>query len=180
MWIVLSILTMVLTVTNNKLNREEAILAGGCFWGVEEILRLVPGVLEIDAGYTGGTSVSPKYEDVHKGTTGHAEAVRIFFDPKRLTYEQLLGYFFRLHDPTTINRQGNDRGTQYRSAIFYLNDKQRTTALKVKQQVEASHKWKDPIVTEIVPATTFYRAEEYHQDYLVKHPNGYTCHYLRD
>ena len=160
--------------------REIAVLAGGCFWGMEEILRGIPGVVETAVGYTGGTTSHATYEEVSTGRTGHAESVRIVFDPERLTYEELLGYFFRMHDPTTPNRQGNDVGTQYRSAIFYESEEQRRIAEKVKSSVEASGKWKRPIVTEIVPATQFWPAEDYHQDYLQKNPGGYTCHYLRD
>ena len=159
---------------------ERAVLAGGCFWGMQEILRGIPGVIETEVGYSGGTTTDPTYEDVHAGSTGHAEAVRIVFDPKRLTYEELLGYFFRMHDPTTPNRQGNDLGTSYRSAIFYEDEAQRCTAEKVEARVDASGKWKRPIVTEIVPASKFWPAEGYHQDYLQKHPDGYTCHFLRD
>ncbi len=159
---------------------ETAVLAGGCFWGMEDILREIPGVVSTEVGYAGGTLERPRYEDVKTGKTGHAEAVRVIFDPKQLSYETLLGYFFRMHDPTTKNRQGNDVGTQYRSAIFYENEEQRATAEKVKAAVDASGKWKRPITTEIVPAVPFWRAEDYHQDYLVKHPGGYTCHYLRD
>ncbi len=160
--------------------REVAVLAGGCFWGMEEILRGIPGVVETIAGYTGGTTPNATYEDVHTGRTGHAESVRIVFDPDKLSYEDLLGWFFRMHDPTTPNRQGNDVGTQYRSAIFYENDEQKRTAEKVKARVDASGKWKRPITTEIVAATEFWPAEDYHQNYLQKHPGGYTCHYLRD
>ncbi len=160
--------------------REVAVLAGGCFWGMEEILRGIPGVVETIAGYTGGTTPNATYEDVHTGRTGHAESVRIVFDPDKLSYEDLLGWFFRMHDPTTPNRQGNDVGTQYRSAIFYENDEQKRTAEKVKARVDASGKWKRPITTEIVAATEFWPAEDYHQNYLQKHHGGYTCHYLRD
>ncbi len=164
----------------NPAGREEAILAGGCFWGMEELIRQIPGVLETEVGYTGGTLVNPTYEDVCTETTNHAEAVRIVFDPARLSYEDLLGWYFRMHDPTTLNRQGNDRGTSYRSAIFYKSEAQRATAEQVKTRVNASGKWKAPVVTEITPAGPFYSAEAYHQDYLQKHPGGYTCHYLRD
>jgi len=160
--------------------REVATLAGGCFWGMEEILRKIPGVLETRVGYAGGTLELPTYPDVTTGETGHAESVEVVFDPSRLTYEELLGYFFRMHDPTTLDRQGHDIGTQYRSAIFYHDEEQRKTAERVKQQVERSGKWKGKIVTEIVPAGTFWLAEDYHQKYLQKHPGGYTCHYLRD
>jgi peptide methionine sulfoxide reductase msrA/msrB len=160
---------------------ETAILAGGCFWGMEDILRTIPGVLETEVGYTGGTTAAPTYETVHLGTTGHAEAVRITFDPKRLSYADLLEHwFFRMHDPTTKNRQGNDIGTQYRSAIFVTSPAQRATAEAVKKRVGQSGKWKAPIVTEIADAGSFTLAEGYHQDYLQKNPGGYTCHYLRD
>lgn len=158
-------------------HRAVATLAGGCFWGVQEIIRQLPGVIESRVGYTGGTIDRPDYERVHSGRTGHAEAVEIVFDPTRLSYEDLLRTFFRLHDPTTTNRQGNDRGTQYRSAIFVHDEAQRAAAERVK--AEAQKKWKAPVVTEIVSATRFFPAEDYHQDYLQKHPDGYTCHYLR-
>lgn len=161
--------------------REVAILAGGCFWGMEDLLRKIPGVVETEVGYTGGWFDNPRYEDTHDSRSGHAEAVRIVFDPRVLSYEELLeGWFFRMHDPTTPNRQGNDRGTQYRSAIFTTSEAQRETAERVKARVQASGRWKDPIVTEITPASTWWPAEDYHQDYLVKNPGGYTCHYLRD
>jgi len=161
--------------------REVAILAGGCFWGMEEILREVPGVLSTEVGYAGGRSEKPTYDSVKTGTTGHAEAVRIVFDPSRISYAELLEkWFFRMHDPTTKNRQGNDVGDQYRSAIFVTSAAQRETAQAVRARVEASGKWKAPIVTEITPAGPFTPAEDYHQDYLQKNPGGYTCHYLRD
>ncbi len=161
-------------------NRETAILAGGCFWGMEEIIRKIPGVLDTKVGYTGGTIPNPSYKLVCTGITGHAEGVQIIFDPTKLTYEQLLGYFFRLHDPTTLNQQHNDRGTQYRSAIFYTSEAQKETAQRVKERVGKSGKWKDPIVTEITKASEFYVGEDYHQKYLVKNPGGYNCHVLRD
>jgi peptide methionine sulfoxide reductase msrA/msrB len=159
---------------------EVATLAGGCFWGMEEIIREIPGVLETEVGYTGGTVDNPLYGDVKTGRSGHAEAVQVIYDPSKLSYESLLEWFFRMHDPTTLNRQGNDRGTQYRSAIFVQDADQRTVAERVKEAVNASGKWKDPVVTEIVDAAEFYPAESYHQDYLVKNPGGYTCHWLRD
>jgi peptide methionine sulfoxide reductase msrA/msrB len=159
---------------------EVATLSGGCFWGVQELIRKLPGVISSQVGYTGGQTANPDYGVVHTGETGHAEAVEIVFDPKVISYESILRTFFRLHDPTTLNRQGNDVGTQYRSAIFYHDDEQRKTAERVKTEVDRSAKWPSKVVTQIVPAGPFYRAEEYHQDYLQKHPNGYTCHYLRD
>ena len=159
---------------------ESALLAGGCFWGMEEIIRAIPGVVETEVGYTGGSTSHATYGDVKSGRTGHAESVRVTFDPARISYEDLLGWFFRMHDPTTLNRQGNDAGTQYRSAIFYASEEQRRIAEAVKARVGASGKWPRPIVTEIVPATEFWPAEDYHQDYLQNNPGGYTCHYLRD
>ena len=158
---------------------ETAILAGGCFWGMEDIIRKIPGVVKTTVGYTGGTTVNPLYEEVCTGNTGHAEAVEIVFDSSVLSYEKLLDYFFRMHDPTTKNRQHNDIGTQYRSAIFYTSDEQKATALRVVAKWESSGKFARPITTEIVKAGQFYSAEEYHQDYLVKHPDGYSCHVLR-
>jgi peptide methionine sulfoxide reductase msrA/msrB len=159
---------------------ETAILAGGCFWGMEEILRKIPGVVSTEVGYTGGRTAEPAYEDVHTGATGHAEAVRIVFDPAQLSFATLLeSWFFRMHDPTTPNRQGNDIGTQYRSAIFVTSPEQRKVAEQVKQRVDASHRWPAPLVTQIVDAGPFTLAEGEHQDYLQKQPGGYTCHYLR-
>jgi peptide methionine sulfoxide reductase msrA/msrB len=159
---------------------ETATLAGGCFWGMEEILRQISGVTETVVGYTGGALEKPVYEKVKMGTTGHAEAIQIKFDPSKVSFEKLLETFFRMHDPTTSNRQGNDIGTQYRSAIFFHSEDQRKTAEVVKARVEKSGKWKKPVVTEIVAVSKFWPAEEYHQKYLVKNPGGYTCHFLRD
>ncbi len=160
---------------------ETAVLAGGCFWGMEEIIRKIPGVLETEVGYTGGTTKNPRYEDVKKGTTGHAESIRIVFDPKVVSYETLLEkWFFKMHDPTTKNRQGNDIGSQYRSAIFYTTPEQQKTAEAVKKRIDDDGKWGAPIVTEIAPASAWTKAEDYHQDYLQQYPDGYTCHWMRD
>ena len=159
---------------------ETAILAGGCFWGMEEIIRQIPGVVKTTVGYSGGKTANPTYEDVCTGATGHAEAIEVVFDSARLSYEGLLGYFFRMHDPTTLNRQHNDVGTQYRSAIFCTSDEQQQTAERVKAKLEESKKFNRPITTEITQASKFYSAEDYHQKYLVKNPGGYTCHVLRD
>ena len=156
-----------------------ATFAAGCFWGVEDILRKIPGVIDTKVGYTGGKLKDPTYELVKKGDTGHAEAVRITFDPEKISYEELLIYFFRLHDPTTPNRQQGDVGTQYRSAIFYHDEDQKKAALGVIAEVERAKFWKEKIVTELVPAGVFYDAEEYHQNYLKNNPGGYNCHYLR-
>ena len=160
---------------------EIAVLAGGCFWGVEDILRGVPGVLDTDVGYTGGWLENPTYHDTHDSKSGHAESIRVTFDPSVLSYDTLLEqWFFKLHDPTTLNRQGNDTGTQYRSAIFPQSAEQKATAEAVIARVNATGKWKKPITTSIEPAATWYSAEKYHQDYLKKNPGGYTCHWMRD
>jgi len=159
---------------------ETAILAGGCFWGMEDIIRKIPGVIKTTVGYSGGTTANPTYEEVCTGGTGHAEAIQVEFDSTRLSYGELLDYFFRMHDPTTLNRQHNDVGTQYRSAIFHTSDAQKQTAERVKARWDKSGKFDRPIVTEIIASGKFYPAEEYHQDYLVKHPGGYKCHVLRD
>lgn len=155
--------------------KEVATLAGGCFWGVEELLRKMPGVLDTEVGYTGGKVANATYQN-HEG---HAEALKITYDPSKVSYEDILEFFFKLHDPTTLNRQGNDVGTSYRSAIFFHGDEQRQIAERVKAKVDKSGAWKRPVVTEIVPAKEFWTAEAYHQDYLQKNPGGYTCHYVR-
>ncbi len=158
-----------------------AILAGGCFWGMEAILRDIPGVVDTEVGYAGGTTQSPSYGAVKTGTTGHAESVRVVFDPSRLSFRDLLEkWFVRMHDPTTRNRQGNDLGTQYRSAIFATTDEQEQIAREVILRIDASGVWGAPLVTEVAEAGPFTPAEDLHQDYLEKHPGGYTCHYLRD
>jgi peptide-methionine (S)-S-oxide reductase len=157
------------------MNIEKAILAGGCFWGVEELIRELPGVTSTVVGYTGGDVRNATYRNHGK----HAEGIEIEFDPARLSYRKLLEFFFQIHDPTTRDRQGNDRGTSYRSAIFYLNETQKETAKKLIEEMSASHKWPGPIVTEVVPASDFWNAEEEHQNYLQKHPYGYTCHFIR-
>jgi peptide methionine sulfoxide reductase msrA/msrB len=158
---------------------ERATLAGGCFWGMEELIRQQPGVLDTRVGYTGGTTVNPAYAEVRTGATGHAEAIEITFDPARTSFAAILAFFFRIHDPTTANRQGNDIGSQYRSAIFIHTPEQREAAERVKAEVEASGFWPGKVVTEVVPAGPFYPAEDYHQKYLVKNPGGYTCHFVR-
>ena len=161
-------------------NWEVATLAGGCFWGVEELLLQLPGVIETHVGYSGGEVKNVTYDQVKKGTTQHAEAVQILFDPQKISYEKLLLEFFKLHDPTTPNRQGNDVGTQYRSAIFYMNNEQRQVAETVIARVEKSGQWQKPVVTQVTPFTVFWRAEDEHQKYLQRTPNGYTCHFVRD
>jgi len=157
------------------MNTEKAILAGGCFWGVEELIRNQPGVISTVVGYTGGDVPNATYRN--HGT--HAEAIAIVFDPEKLSYRRLLEYFFQIHDPTTKNRQGNDVGTSYRSAIFFENDAQRETAEELIAEMESSGIWPGKIITEVVPAEDFWNAEEEHQDYLQKYPYGYTCHFER-
>jgi len=147
---------------------EKAIFAAGCFWGVEAAFRQVQGVVSTSVGYTGGDFPNPTYEDVCTGLTGHAEAVQVTYDPQRVSYEQLLEVFWNCHNPTTLNRQGPDMGTQYRSAIFYRNEAQKQAALASKEALQKSGRFRNPIVTEINPAGEFYMAEEYHQQYLEK------------
>jgi peptide-methionine (S)-S-oxide reductase len=159
--------------------KQTALLAGGCFWGMEELIRHQPGVHSTRVGYTGGQLENPTYNDVKTGTTGHAEAIEIVYDPSVMSYEKLLRWFFQIHDPTTKDRQGNDRGSQYRSAIWYQDEEQKETAEKVIAAVEASGRWPGSVVTELAPAGQFYEAEDFHQDYLQKYPSGYTCHYVR-
>ena len=168
-------------ISTNPQQTEVAVLAAGCFWGVEEILRDVPGVIDTEVGYTGGWLENPTYADTHHSKSGHAEAIRVTFDPTVLSYEDLLEkWFFKLHDPTTLNRQGADVGTQYRSAIFPQTPDQKIIAERVRARVDALRKWTRPIRTTIEPPSTWYSAEEHHQDYLRKYPDGYSCHYLRD
>lgn len=158
---------------------EKAILAGGCFWGMQDLFRALSGVVGTRVGYTGGHLENPTYEDTHDSKSGHAEAIEVTFDPAQISFRQILDYFFQVHDPTTLNRQGNDRGTQYRSAIFYMNDVQKKTAEDLITVINKSGKWPGVITTELAPAAIFYDAEDYHQDYLQKNPGGYTCHWVR-
>jgi peptide-methionine (S)-S-oxide reductase len=155
--------------------QERATFGAGCFWGVEVAFRNVPGVTDAAAGYLGGTLPNPTYKDVCTGKTGHAEVVEVTYDPSRVSYEELLNVFWSSHDPTTLNRQGPDVGTQYRSAIFYHDDAQRQAALASKEALTKSGRFPRPIVTEITPTSTFYRAEEYHQRYLEKRGLA-SCH----
>jgi peptide methionine sulfoxide reductase msrA/msrB len=160
--------------------QQIALISGGCFWGVQELMRKRPGVIYSEVGYTGGDPAKGSYDDVHLGNTGHAEAVRIIFDPKVTSYADILLYFFNIHDPTTLDRQGNDVGSQYRSEIFYLNDSQKEIAKQIIARVDKSKKWGKPVVTKLSQAKQFVRGEESHQDYLQKHPGGYTCHFPRN
>lgn len=157
---------------------EKAVFAAGCFWGVESIFQQIDGVIDTTVGYTGGTTESPTYREVCGKNTGHAEAIEIVYDPSKVAYETLLDVFWRAHDPTTLNRQGPDVGSQYRSAVFYYTPEQKAAAEKVK--ADAQKKWKKPIVTEITAGGVFYSAEEYHQDYFAKKGIKKSCHFLRD
>ena len=156
-------------------NTETAILAGGCFWGVQELLRQRDGIISTRVGYTGGENEHPTY----RNHPGHAEAVEIVFDPERISYRDILEFFFQIHDPSTKNRQGNDVGSSYRSAIFYLDDEQKRVALDTIADVDASGLWPNTAVTTIEPLGAFWEAEPEHQDYLVRIPHGYTCHFPR-
>lgn len=154
---------------------ERAILAGGCFWGMQSLLRRLRGVISTRVGYSGGDVPNATY----RNHDGHAEAIEITFNPDQVTYRTLLEFFFQIHDPTTVNRQGNDRGTSYRSAIFYNSDEQKRIASDTIADVDASGIWPGKVVTEVAPAGAFWEAEPEHQDYLEHHPNGYTCHFIR-
>ena len=157
------------------MNKERAVLAGGCFWGAQDLLRRRDGVLSTRVGYTGGSVRNATY----RNHDGHAEAVEIVFDPARISYRQLLEIFFQIHDPSTRNRQGNDVGSSYRSAIFYTSEEQKLIAEDTIADIDASGLWPGKAVTEVVPAGDFWQAEPEHQDYLVRNPNGYTCHFVR-
>lgn len=175
-----SLVLISFSVGAKTMKTEIATLAGGCFWGMEEIIRGIPGVIKTDVGYTGGKVENPTYGIVKLGSTDHAESVQVEFDPSKISFAELLGWFFRMHDPTTVNQQGNDKGTQYRSVIFFHSPEQKKTAEDTIKKVNDSKKWPKPIVTQVVAATKFYAAEDYHQDYLKKNPGGYTCHWVRN
>ncbi|QID18654.1 peptide-methionine (S)-S-oxide reductase MsrA [Nitrogeniibacter mangrovi] len=155
--------------------QQRAVLAGGCFWGMQELIRHLPGVEATRVGYTGGEVPNATY----RNHGNHAEAIEILFDPERISYRRLLEVFFQIHDPTTPNRQGNDRGPSYRSAIYYVDDDQRRVALDTIADVDASGRWPGPVVTELAPVGPFWEAEPEHQDYLQHYPHGYTCHWPR-
>ncbi|MGF1456363.1 MAG: peptide-methionine (S)-S-oxide reductase MsrA [Alphaproteobacteria bacterium] len=158
---------------------QTAILAGGCFWGMQDLFRKLPGVVETEVGYTGGDAPNATYDVVKTGRTGHAESLKITFDPEKTSYARILEFFFQIHDPTTADRQGNDQGTQYRSAIFYMDEDQKRVAETVIAAVEASGRWPGKVVTQVLPEMPFWRAEDMHQDYLERFPDGYTCHFIR-
>jgi peptide-methionine (S)-S-oxide reductase len=175
---VLLLITQSFTVFS--MQKKEIYLAGGCYWGLEYLLQDLPGVLNTEVGFSGGSLENATYDDVKTGLTGHAETIYISYDEEVISLEQLLFEFFRMHNPTTKNQQGNDIGTQYRSAIFYLNDEQKQIANEVIIKVNKSGHWLDPVVTEITPFHTFYAAQLDHQDYIKKNPSGYSCHFVRD
>jgi peptide-methionine (S)-S-oxide reductase len=154
---------------------ETATLAGGCFWCLEAVFREVDGVENVTSGYTGGTTINPIYQEVCTGNTGHAEAVQLVFNPGKISYREILRVFFSIHDPTTLNRQGADMGTQYRSVIFYHDDRQRAVAEAVIKELTEAHLWKKSIVTEVVPLEKFYPAEDYHREYFSRHPEQSYC-----
>ena len=154
---------------------ERAVLAGGCFWGMQDLIRKMPGIIKTRVGYTGGDVVNATYRN--HGT--HAEGIEIVFDPEKISYRQLLEFFFQIHDPTTLNRQGNDRGSAYRSAIYYENEQQKQKAIETIAEVNASGVWPGKVVTELAPVADFWEAEPEHQDYLLHFPSGYTCHFPR-
>jgi len=160
-------------------SNEVAYLAGGCYWGLEDLIRKIPGVEQTKVGFSGGHVKNVSYGEVSRGDTGHAESIEIVFNTKKLTFENLLFKFFTMHNPTTINQQGNDKGTQYRSSIFYTNDVQKNIAQQVINVVNKSKKWGNPVITEIIAFTSFYPAEESHQKYILKNPDGYSCHFVR-
>ena len=157
------------------MTNDRAVLAGGCFWGMQDLIRKLPGVMSTRVGYTGGDVANATYRD--HGT--HAEGIEIIFDPAKTSFRALLEFFFQIHDPSTVDRQGNDRGASYRSAIFYTSDAQRLVAEDTIADVDASGLWPGKVVTEVTPASDFWEAEPEHQDYLERLPNGYTCHFIR-
>lgn len=159
---------------------EHIILGGGCFWGLEKLLSDFKGVTETSVGYTGGNKKDPKYKEITAGETGHVESVKVLFDPTKVSLSELINFFFKIHDPTTLNRQGNDVGTQYRSVIFYNSQGQRSVVEEVIEKVNKSKSFDNKIVTTVEEEDKYYLAEDYHQKYLDKNPSGYTCHFIRD
>jgi peptide-methionine (S)-S-oxide reductase len=156
-------------------NNKKAYIAGGCFWGMEDLFRVRPGIVATEVGYIGGRNDNPTYPN----HPGHAEGIEITYNPEQTNFKEILDYFFRIHNPTTVNRQGNDIGSSYRSAIFYQNDEEKSTAQEVINIVNENNRWEGKVVTTLEPCSTFWPAEPEHQDYLVKKPNGYTCHFER-
>ncbi|MDY7394949.1 peptide-methionine (S)-S-oxide reductase MsrA [Aureibaculum sp. 2210JD6-5] len=156
-------------------NYKKAYIAGGCFWGMEDLFRDRPGIIDTEVGYLGGENDNPTY----RNHPGHAEGIELTYDPNKTSFKDILDYFFRIHNPTTVNQQGNDMGSSYRSAIFFQNEEEKTVSEEVIKLVNDSNKWESEVVTTLEPFGKFWAAEPEHQDYLVKHPNGYTCHFER-
>ncbi len=171
----LAALSMTIVPAKGYAMNERAVLAGGCFWGMEDLFRKLPGVVSTRCGYTGGDVRNATY----RNHGNHAEAIEVIYDPSKTDFRKLLEFFFQIHDPTTVNQQGNDKGASYRSAIFFTNDEQKRIALDTIEDVNASGLWPGKVVTQLKPASDFWEAEPEHQDYLVRHPRGYTCHYPR-
>ena len=176
---------ILLLMTNQTLSNAEpnslqvTYLAGGCYWGLEELIRKLPGVSNTYVGFTGGHVKNVSYKDVSRGDTGHAESIKIEFNSEVLSFKNLLFHFFTMHNPTTINQQGNDKGTQYRSSIFYTNEEQKNIAHQTINLVNKSKEWVNPVITEVIAFSNFYLAEESHQKYILKNPDGYSCHFVR-
>jgi len=176
---------ILLLMTNQTLSNDKpsdlqvAYLAGGCYWGLEELIRKLPGVSNTYVGFTGGHVKNVSYKDVSRGDTGHAESIKIEFNSEVLSFKNLLFHFFTMHNPTTINQQGNDKGTQYRSSIFYTNEEQKNIAHQTINLVNKSKEWVNPVITEVIAFSNFYLAEESHQKYILKNPDGYSCHFVR-
>ena len=180
LFIILIIMTNQIIADTKPNTLQTAYVAGGCYWGLEELIRKLPGVINTNVGFSGGHVSNVTYKDVSRGDTGHAESIKIEFNSKDISFESLLIHFFKMHNPSTPNQQGNDRGTQYRSAIFYTNDDQKNTAMDVIDLVNQSNLWKQKVVTIVEEFIEFYPAEESHQKYLLKNPDGYSCHFVRD
>jgi len=180
LFIIFLLMTNQSLLNANSNNMQVSYLAGGCYWGLEELIRQIPGVTNTNVGFTGGHVKNVSYKEVSRGDTGHAESIRIEFNNDLLSFKDLLLQFFKMHDPTTLNQQGNDRGSQYRSVIFYANNNQKDTAINVIDLVNQSNLWENKVVTSIEEFTTFYSAEESHQKYLSKNPDGYSCHFVRN
>ena len=159
--------------------QSRALFAGGCFWGMQDLIRKLPGVITTRVGYSGGTEPNATYQTLKTGTSLHAESIEVLFDPAVISYRKLLEIFFQIHDPSTLNRQGNDRGTAYRSAIFYLDEEQKKLAEEIIAEIDASGIWPGKVVTEVTAAGDFWEAEHEHQDYLERYPHGYSCHFPR-
>ena len=179
------LIIILLLMTNQTLSNDKpsdsqvAYLAGGCYWGLEELIRKLPGVSNTYVGFTGGHVKNVSYKDVSRGDTGHAESIKIEFNSEVLSFKNLLFHFFTMHNPTTINQQGNDKGTQYRSSIFYTNEEQKNIAHQTINLVNKSKEWVNPVITEVIAFSNFYAAEEAHQKYILKNPDGYSCHFVR-